>query len=66
MPTELEIVEHFDYKYFDELMNLYESIEQDCHFMSDILNSSYLNINIKSEFIDLILYSIKSNSIFKK
>ena len=66
MPTELEIVENFDSKYFDKLIDLYENIENDCHFMSDILNVSYLNKDIKSEFIDLILYSIKSNSIFKK
>jgi len=66
MPTELEIVENFDSKFFDKLIYLYENIENDCHFMSGILNVSYLNKDIKSEFIELILYSIKSNSIFKK
>jgi len=66
MPSEKEIVDCFEFKYFNKLMDIYESIEKDCHLSTNILNDSNLNINIKSDFMDLILYSIKSNSIFKK
>ena len=66
MPTETEIVDYFEFKYFDELMDLYESIEKDFSFSTDILNESNLNINIKSDFMDLNLYIIKLNNILKK
>ena len=38
MPSEIEIVDKFDLKYFDKIIDLYESIEEKCHFSSNILN----------------------------
>ena len=66
MPNQIDIVDAFHNKYSDDIFDLYEDIEKKCHTVSNILNCAQYNNNIKGDFLDFILYSIKSDCIIKK
>ena len=60
MPTE-NILELFNLTNFDEISELYDTIESKCQFNSDILNNT--NSYTKNDFIRFLFTNINSHSI---